>query len=304
VKRIRCETCGREAPSSDVFVVGKKPACRSCVETALGQAEYTREAVRPYPDPTVCIECRTDYGHVELGLLAGLPVCDACARKYRQRPFPMWVKIGFAAVLALAAISAVRNLRFIQGYIEYKQADRAFDAGDFDTAAEQMAAAADHVPEAEALRADAEYFRGIQLHLQDKDEEAVRVLKACRDRYGGGKGLDYWLLAAEGSLAFDAHDYEAFYQKAQEQARLEPDSIDAMAGLASATACKYAATGDEKFKRQAEELLAKVRSKIDKPDPRDEAFFRRMQHRLQTREIITREEYDRRFPEGHEKGGK
>ena len=64
--------------------------------------------------------------------------------------------------------------------------------------------------------------------------------------------------------------------------------------VASAIACKYAVSGDEKLKAEATDLLAKARAL-----PHEEASFKeyeeRILHRLNTREVIDRKEYNRRY---------
>ena len=74
-----------------------------------------------------------------------------------------------------------------------------------------------------------------------------------------------------------------------------------MAGAASAHAAKYAATGDPDHKQKALEFLDQAAAKQgNSPDLQEylQEYQPRIRYRLQTREIIDKKEYDRRFPQG------
>ena len=77
-----------------------------------------------------------------------------------------------------------------------------------------------------------------------------------------------------------------------------PDDPAAAGAVASALACKYAVTGDPEFRKQAEQMLDKAQT-LAQQSPQSKASFdeyaERIRYRLQTREIIDKEEYDRRF---------
>ena len=66
-------------------------------------------------------------------------------------------------------------------------------------------------------------------------------------------------------------------------------------------ACKYAATGDPAYRQQSEEMLAKAKQ-MSADDQEALAslaeFEERNRYRLESREIITKAEYDRRFRAG------
>jgi hypothetical protein len=71
--------------------------------------------------------------------------------------------------------------------------------------------------------------------------------------------------------------------------------------LASALSCKYAVTGDVSYRRRSEEALAKA-LQFAQSDPETlkviQEFVDRNKYRLETRQIITKTEYDRRFRSG------
>jgi hypothetical protein len=69
------------------------------------------------------------------------------------------------------------------------------------------------------------------------------------------------------------------------------------AEVSSALAAKWAATGDAAYRSQAEEMLGKAQSlavsDTDKTEYRE--YSERIRYRIESREIIDKPEYDRRF---------
>ena len=68
--------------------------------------------------------------------------------------------------------------------------------------------------------------------------------------------------------------------------------------ISSALACKYAASGDTTFRQRSEEMLAKAKelTKGDKKILDGLAEFEERNHyRLETRQIISKSEYDQKF---------
>jgi hypothetical protein len=269
-----------------------------------GGAEFrTDEALRPLTDPTVCANCGADNGDEELPRLGGAPVCSTCAEYFRKRPFPTWVKVSFLIVLVLAAYSLIANFRFLQGYSEAKRGLRAYEAGDIERASWLMAAAANHVPECEDHEVAAGFFRGIRLLVvDDKPAEAAEALRAVKQHWGSGETLEFYLLTAEGGAAFEEKDYDTFLARKEQIEKITPREPMAVGGVASALACKYAVTGEERYRDESRRTLARAVELAGDGNEAFESYARRIRYRLETREIITREEYEKRFPEGHGKG--
>ena len=73
----------------------------------------------------------------------------------------------------------------------------------------------------------------------------------------------------------------------------------------SALACKYAVTGDANLRKQSEDMLKESQERA-KSTPEGvkwfEEYAERIHHRLQSREIIDKTEYDRRFRQGQAAG--
>ena len=100
------------------------------------------------------------------------------------------------------------------------------------------------------------------------------------------------------NAAFQAKDYPRFLAVTEESARRRPESFVAQGMLASALAAQYAATGEAAFRTRALEALDKAKA-LSERTPGALALYEeyqaRIHHRLDTREIIDRAEYDRRF---------
>jgi len=305
--------------------------------------ELPEGAVKAQQDPTVCAKCGADNGMLEWPTVAGAPLCDACRRQYVSRPYPAWIKLAMLAILTLAVVELARNWRLFQAYFEIPRAGKAYHEGRIEDAHALMAAAAAHVPELHHLATQERFLGGLCLIRQGKPAEAIPLLsEALRDwpekdgsapaffllvariedrmaqdhsaeavpliqelktRFpDGARTADDLMLQAQIGAAFEAKDYDRFLAKAREAFQRDPDHPMSWAMLASALACKYAVTGEESFKTQATEALGKARAMAGE-DKSIAEYLERIAHRLKSREIIDKKEYDRRFRAGA-KGGK
>jgi hypothetical protein len=290
---------------NDTVRIEGRPLCQRCAEADLktpGGDAPDLSVLEKQWDPTVCWGCSADFGSVELVKLGGgLPVCEPCRQAFQHRPYPNWVKFSFAALVAIAILSLVVNWRFTMAYREMRQASRAMEARRVEAAAALMASSSARVPESTDLKDAAGFYRGLWLMTADKSAEALPLLRAYAAKYPGDAAAEL-VLGAEMGAAFDAHDYDAFLAKAQEWAQRQKDNPIGVAGLASAYACKYAATQDESFRAQALELLHKAKASAGAQAAEIQEYEERTLYRLETRQIISPAEYKKRFPNGR-KGG-
>jgi len=300
MSQAKCARCGTRVPLEQARHVGTEALCPSCAEAIGVQPPVAAPAGAATSEPRgatqPCGNCRQETLVPDMVTVAGVAVCPKCAHFFRHRPFPVWVKIAAAAVAALTVAGFVANLRFIQGHIEANRAGRAYQAGDIDMAASLMTAAAMHVPECRAHQQEALLLQAIQLLAQDKSEEALPLLRQCA-QYGPHKACDYFLADAEAGAAFNRKDYAKFLEHSRVLAKMEPNDDTAALQVASALACKYAVTGEERFKLEALQATEQASGLKHGSRPHFDYYVRRIQHRLNTREIITRKEFDRRFPD-------
>jgi tetratricopeptide (TPR) repeat protein len=216
---------------------------------------------------------------------------------FRHRPFPNWVKLGAAGLLALVAFALYFNGRFFLAYWEIRGAFRAAGEADVARAADLMDSAAEHVPESPDLEVFASYFRGIQLLSAEKSAEALAHLEKVGGRLPSDFRVDALVLQARMGKCFDEKDYDGFLEHALEMAERDPDEPRAVAQVASAYACKYAVTEDAQFKEKALEALGRAKAMAQK-DPDFAEYEDRILHRIESRQIIPRKEFQKRFPNG------
>jgi hypothetical protein len=149
-----------------------------------------------------------------------------------------------------------------------------------------------------ALDAFDKASRAGKLANADQDEDAARLMHEASAEYPQSQFLAETARSLDGGVAFDHKDYDGFLRLSQVNMEESPGEPGAVATVASALACKYAVTGDPNLRRQTEEMLEKARALAHR-SPEDMASFteyaERIQYRLDSREIISRPEYDRRF---------
>ena len=307
MKQANCEQCHQLVPLNETLGVLGRQLCRSCATEEVArypEGKITADSITRHVDPTVCAQCGSDGGDAELPKLANVPLCSSCEGYFRNRPYPAWLKLCFVVLVALAVFSFGWNWRFMAAYREVHQVERALLKGDVEKAAELSESAARHVPEAPDLGAAASMYRGLVFLQADKPAEALKCFqKAAFQPAVKGPMLSEVTLLAEAGVAFDAKDYDEFLKKEQALVALVPNESRAVAGLASAYACKYAVSGNEKYRKEAIKRLDQARKLAGPSNPHMQEYEERIQHRLDTRQILTREEYMKRFPSGYHAAG-
>jgi tetratricopeptide (TPR) repeat protein len=307
--------------------------CAEAALANVDPAGIPKGSVRRHRDPTICAQCGADAGNIEFPLIAAMPLCGACGQRLRKPPIPVWLKLSLAAMLFLAAVELARNWRLFQVYFEVPAAMKAFDQGDTRRAHELMAKAASHLPEQPALATQEKFLRGLcllqdnqapqaiemfeqvsgqvspseqktvntylltakvlDLVDQDRSQDALPLARQLAADNPGGALAQEMLHSIEIGAAFDTKDYDKFLQFAREGYEKNRQSGAACAQLASALACKYAVTGDDKIKQESQAMLDQA-LKLDKGGDLTE-YKDRILHRLNTRQIISKKEYDKRF---------
>ena len=299
---VRCDGCGGDFSMNDTQVVREQVFCNECCEEFLSEnKEVTGAEVCRQMDPTVCINCGADNGQESLGTMAGLATCEQCQDYFRHRPFPAWIKGAMVGLIALVVFSLLWNARFVRAYFEMKESFKILVEGDFEQASSKMESARQRVPESEMLEVLSSYQRGLFLLNQGKSAESLKLLQECREKMG--PVLDEVIMQAKMGVAFDEKDYDKFLALSLEEIASKPDEAYSLQMAASAYACKYAVTGDEQFKEKS--LANLERAGIfsgDNPDLK--AYEQRIRHRLYSREIIEREEFVKRYPDGWTEPGK
>jgi tetratricopeptide (TPR) repeat protein len=300
----KCEHCLQMVPMNEMLRVLGRQLCKPCAADEVSQypkGQITADSILRLVDPTVCAQCGSDHGDTELPKMGSLPVCGSCEGYFRNRPYPVWLKVSFVALVALAVVCFTRNWRFMAAYREIRQANRAADRGDIEGAAALSDSAARRVPDFPALGNVANLYRGFSLLQQGKSADALHCFQAAaREPSLIGPQLARAIRVAEASIAFEKKNYDEFLTKETEIARLAPDDSTAVAGLASAYACKYAVTGSQEYRKQSLEQLDRASKRVRPDDATQfQEYANRIHHRLETREILSRAEFHKRFPAGY-----
>ncbi len=301
MNNLKCERCGKKFPMNEMVQTSEKKYCIPCTEEALQDPDEPLEGnVERLIDPTICVRCGFDNGRTALGFVAELPVCQQCEAYYRNRPFPQWIKAASVALIFLVCFSLWWNMRFFQAYGEMTKSYELWGEGDISEASKQMASASDKVPESQDLRLTAVYFRGILCLNEDKCREALDLLKQCENNFHPDFGVDNLIIHARMGLAFDESNYDEFLSCAKIMCKKYPNETMNIASVASAYACKYVETGNEEYQTEALDNLSKAK-KMANDDPNFREYEERILHRIDTKDIISREEFVKRYPAGYDR---
>jgi tetratricopeptide (TPR) repeat protein len=139
VRQRACAGCGKLVAEGELFDVRGRILCEACGDAALAENPAQPGEVKRLQDPTVCGACKRDFGEVELAQLAGSPTCPQCTHELRQRPFPAWLKLAFAGLLALLVVSLVRGAPYFRAEVELIHARRHIAAGQYGLAVPELA---------------------------------------------------------------------------------------------------------------------------------------------------------------------
>ncbi len=136
-----------------------------------------------------------------------------------------------------------------------------------------------------------------------KAEEAEALMRQASAEYPEMAQLATAIPYFEAGSAFDRKDYDRFLAISEGIWKAQPDAANAAGQLAGALACKYAVSGDPSFRTRSEEMMGKAQqlSHGDQAAQQSEQeYAERLKYRMDTREIINKQEYDRRFHGGKE----
>jgi hypothetical protein len=135
---------------------------------------------------------------------------------------------------------------------------------------------------------------------EGKAAEAARMMHEASAEYPESVGLSLAADTYDAGDAFERKDYDRFLKIAEKHWQLTP-ADDTAGMLASALACKYAVTGDPAYRQQAEEMLTRAHDLLKGNADAEKAYQEyadRILYRLKSREIISAQEYNRRFRGG------
>lgn len=262
-------------------------------------------------DDSICLHCGGDLAGRDAYPLGDGFVCHECDQALRERPFPKWLKGGVVAMLTVVVFSFFYNWRFIQAHLDMLRLQRMTESGrfDLDKAIALAESAAKNVPEStEAVSSAARYGairkmrEALKILFEDgPKKKAIELVESARPHLPPEMqpAAAEALASAEMGLAFDHADYDRMLKFAEEFAKSHPNEPRAQLAEASALAAKYAKGGEVSHRQKAKAIIDKaLANAAAKEDPEVQGFVNRIEHRLATREIVKRKDFEKRFPNG------
>lgn len=290
-----CQQCGKTFGLNELVSIFGEVMCRPCGDERLNtcdREQISEQTVFGLSDPTVCARCGADGGSQEYELFLDMPICPTCHDTMVNYRYPAWVKAFFAGLLIITVFSLVWNFRFFKARIFMEQGIRAgFLEGNLERGAEKMGRAVEMVPESYDLGVLSHYFEGVLAMQKDDTASAIVHFQHCSELPEGYEVKRYMLISKIGE-AFDQQEYEKFLELAIQYREHYPDDVTAAAQVASAYACLYAVSGEAPYHEKAMEQLRRAEvTTTAETRTRFEEFQQRILHRLETRRIISREDY-------------
>ena len=288
-----CTQCAHDNGNSELTKVSNTPFCPPCHEKL-----YTTEFPGWLKAGLVALAALfvfalyhgRPYFAAEAELVRGERLNDA--HKYAEA-VPHLEAAFAVAPASQHSVLALGKALYLSG--NFPRAGKILEAhGSFDTSAEfsEVQAISDRVSLAldEANKAG-EAYQGKQY------DEAVKHMQVAAAQYPEYPSFLQELESIRVGAAFDRKDYDEFVRLSEAQYKRDPRSAEANSMLASAVACKYAASGDASYRQKAEDLLkaADEFSKTAEERKSFEEYAPRIRYRLDSRVIIDRDEYNRRF---------
>ena len=300
-----CVRCGADNGSMDFPLVGKHPFCPTCGPLVSNW---------PYPQwlrlslvgllllLAVALVHGRKYFHAGRTMYIGERLVRqgryADALPYLQETLQIAPDSDKAVLLAAKAALLSGDIQTAQKALQGHNNGRFEDSSDRD------------FQEVEGLwkRAIAAFEKADQASKLEQQEghgeEAARLMHQAAAMYPEAQGLTQAAEYYDEGAAFERKDYDTFLSIAEKQWD-EHASSETAGVLSSALACKYAVTGDAPFRRQSEDMLAKSQQLIQGDSTQQQLFqeyAERIRYRLDKRDIISKQEYDRRFRSGDKQG--
>lgn len=299
MKKITCHDCASpDIPQNESLKVDDLDYCIPCAEKNFpDDASVAGKKVEKHHDPTVCVECATDFGDTILPKLAHYPICEPCQATIRQKAFPTWVKAFLAGIAAIVIFSIFWNWKYYEAYADVQTANDYAAKGDYTKGALFMQSASSIVPEVEDLKTLTNFYQGVGYLQTDQGEKALITLQKCQGKLPDDYHLAALILNAQVGTTFDKKDYDGFLKANRAQFEMDSTLVDNWYGVASAYSCLYVTKGDEIHKTQAEHYLAGAH-KIDSISVESKFYSNMIEYRLANHKMITRQEFKKQFPHG------
>ncbi|MBD79783.1 MAG: hypothetical protein CL840_12780 [Crocinitomicaceae bacterium] len=299
MNHVTCDNCHKEnIPQNNSIKIDKRVYCEDCLKTTFpNEDELKNREVQYEQDPTICVSCGKDNGRRPWPKHVNLPMCTECKTSLKERIIPIWVKGFMYGIAALVIFSITWNWKYFESYQKINDAYAAVDSGQIKLASDLMMEASSLTPEIPDLEILGSYYLGLEYLNQDKSQLALDQFIKCRYKLPEEYGVDMLIDRASSGAAFDTKDYPLFLSLNKAWLNTHEEDPYAWASVASAYACLYAENKQDTSKEKSLEYLEKAKS-FKSLDEGLLTYFNRIEYRLFSKEIITKEEYDKRYPEG------
>lgn len=113
--------------------LNEKTLYEPCAEKELNQIQATQQAARVTRavDPTICTQCKADYGSTSLPLIGSLPFCSTCSQALYNRPFPGWLKSSLAGLFLLLGAALWHGVPYFKAGRSLVLGERAIEHRDY-----------------------------------------------------------------------------------------------------------------------------------------------------------------------------
>lgn len=288
---ITCTICkNKNIPLEEAVNVNNQYYCPPCAETLSQPVEA------PWPD-SKCAFCKKDFEYITLDKISIYRICEDCKADIKKKIFPLWVKLFFAGTLVIVLFSLFWNWRFYSAYLNIEEANRAARRDNISKAANLMTRASKDVPEVTSLSEMASYYTGIDFLRKDKSTEALQAFNNCKS-LPDDLHINELILQAEMGSGFDKKDYQLFLTASKAFLRSDTTQAQSWAGVASAYACLYAQNNADSLKQAALKYYNRAKA-MDDTSADAKEFYGRILYRIDTRQIINKEQFDKKYPNGY-----
>jgi hypothetical protein len=205
------------------------------------------------------------------------------------------VKAFFGAVVLLVIFSLMWNWRFIRAYYVLKSAEATMAAGDLEQISRLWQKASADVPEMDQFFQISEVYKGTALLQKEEGEAAMTAFKNCTD-LPKDYGIDQYRVQAQMSVAYNHKDFAAFLAGSKQLLAYDTSALT-QAQVASAYSCLYTQRPSDSVKALANQYLMKA-SVANDTTKNFARYLNLIKYRLATRDMIDREQFEAKFPDG------
>lgn len=331
MRKATCIACGETHPIGRMFYARKGIHCPACVDVFMKDPHVplTVAELRPLVDPTICAACEADTDQ-ELQLVSGLRICGSCAARLKRPPIPVSIVAFWMTLLAAAGFAVDRSFDRVEDHRLLDSAQRAIESGRLARAAESLGEASacekrtlllirhdlarDQVASAHNRKATlhgrwipgglhrdvlreldladmavAEYAFAMRAQSEGKIALALSAIMKAKDHYPLSVRMKLQYLQIRGDYSFSRREYDDYIGAHSILGAENPDDPDLVLLHAAAMAAQWALRNDADAKAKAEELLARAK-RLGLP-AESERFVR---HRIETRQLVSMREFERR----------